>query len=239
MKTLLVIISLLLTACASVSVPFENLAPTHKLIRFPDVGQDRAIKAGELLYTFLDYQSNFQVTAFVEEPIATSVGLGSINIGVTEPLFRSVVNKKEMFCSLPFTYRNPFNQIDRSCGVDSLNDGHFDKIYVPSGSTWVENNLDKKVKYRKEESENAASNPQGPLKRELIFDAFESNTLLVTYREFRSSLSVPSAVIPLSFKLTNFDMPIEIKGLRLQIKDAAAARISYQVLTPWESTLKR
>jgi hypothetical protein len=235
MKILLVMISsLLLTACASAPVQIKDSIPTHKLIRYPEVGQDKTVKADEALYIFLDYQSNFPV--FVEEPLTAKVALGRVNIMVTEPLYMSIVEGKEMYCSRTNTWSDLLlGPVKPSCGIDSTKTGYFDMVAVAPGAFWFENKLNKKIKYREVEN---ASNPQGPLKRELIFNTFESNMLFVTYREFRQSLATPSTITPLSIKLNDLATPIEIKGLRLQIKDAAATHLSYQVLVPWESTLK-
>ena len=177
MKILLVMISsLLLTACASAPVQIKDSIPTHKLIRYPEVGQDKTVNAGETLYIFLDYQSNFKTSVFLEEPLTTSIrGMGA-SLDMSAPLLKATLDGREMYCSnkgkLSRLLDNPTAIL---CGVDSTKTGYFDRFNIRSpDNVWFEKVLDKKIKYREVEVE-SASNPQGPMNRDFPLEKITGN----------------------------------------------------------------
>lgn len=232
-KTLLLSLSLTLSGCVGIPTKTDENIATSKIISFPAEGKEHTVSVGQSIHLFLDYKSSFK--AYPEGRIMARVGLGRVDIAPDDELIKSRLNGKEMLCTSKRTYIDPLTgPFSIACGIDSSNSGFIDTVTAAPGLIWFEAKLDHKVKYREVET---ASNLNGALKREIAFDGYDGKNLLVTYREFKSNLTQADTVQPLSFRITEIPMPIEIKGLQLLVKNITPSEVTYLVKQSWKSTL--
>lgn len=224
-------IILALTGCASTPT-LETFS--HKEIKHPIPLTTSTAAKGQPVYLHYDYDS--LIVYHLQDPLEMRFALGLSKLVVTrqEPLYRGILNQKEVLCSRSKTYIDGLvGPHSISCFLDTGRTGKVDTVIpIVDGVAYPrETSIGRSIPY---EGEELARSKAQPVKRELIFNGYADGQLTFLYREYQNDLKKAAVNQPLFVPVESFPAKKEIKGLSIEILSATDAQLSYKILAGFQ-----
>ena len=223
---------LALTGCAATPT-LESFS--HKEIKHPAPLATSTVAKGQPVYLHYDYDS--LIAYHLQEPLEMRFVLGLSKLVVTrqEPLYRGILNQKEVLCSRSRTYIDGLvGPHSISCFLDTGRTGKVDTVIpIVDGVAYPrETSIGRSIPYEGEE-ESVRSQSQ-PVKRELIFTGYADGQLAFLYREYKNDLKKAAVTQPLFVPVESFPAKKEVKGLSIEFLSATDAQLSYKILSGFQ-----
>ncbi|MDP1605319.1 MAG: hypothetical protein Q8L93_01520, partial [Rhodocyclaceae bacterium] len=198
---------LALTGCAGLP-KFEQFSP--KDIRHPAPQIVSTAAKGQPVYLHYDYDS--LIIYRLQEPLEMRFVFGLSKLVVTrqEPLYRGVLNQKEVLCSRSKTYIDGLvGPHSISCFLDTGRTGKVDTVMpIVDGVAYArEESIGRSIPY---EGEELARGKAQPVKRELVFTGYADGQLTFLYREYQNDLKKAAVNQPLFVPVESFPAKKEI-----------------------------
>ena len=220
MKIKLLVSSLILTGCMSMSIPqFQNVT-TYRRGKIPEINQESSTDVGSTIYTEFDYQETetIKLTENVNSSLAdipantTFLAMTMDGVLVYSPY--GTVN----YPGILLSDQNEDGKLDRIKDISSMN------------SSW--RNLQPEVAYEEAESIPTQS---GGFKLELVYQGLTDNQIKVLYREYNNNIARPAFTQNVEYELDdNGEGLIAFKGARIEVLEASSSEIKYRVIKGFE-----
>ncbi len=220
MKIKLLVSSLILTGCMSMSIPqFQNVT-TYRQGKIPEINQESSTDVGSTIYTEFDYQETetIKLTENVNSSLAdipantTFLAMTMDGVLVYSPY--GTVN----YPGILLSDQNEDGKLDRIKDISSMN------------SSW--RNLQPEVAYEEAESIPTQS---GGFKLELVYQGLTDNQIKVLYREYNNNIARPAFTQNVEYELDdNGEGLIAFKGARIEVLEASSSEIKYRVIKGFE-----
>ena len=229
---LTVIVCVLLLASCAATKPIAGRDSTvqQKSVSFPKQGQQVHVLVGGLVHLKTDYQSNF--TYNLAKPLNMGFMLGKVKVSPGDRLAKSTMDGEEVFCTATKVYYDPLVGPQAIVCFQSTNTGTFNNIKAAPGVVWFNKELMPPVEYVS--SENAVGANGKPLKRELIFEGAEKESLLFTVKLYENSVEAASKLKPMVTKVDSVPSKVAIDGIEINIHKYTNNSLTYSIEKPWD-----
>ncbi len=221
MKIKLLVLSLILTGCMSMSIPqFQNVT-TYRQGKIPELNQESSTDVGSTIYTEFDYQEI--ETIRLTESVKSSMADIPANTSLTAMTMDGVLVYQPYgtvnFPGILLSDQNEDGKLDRIKDISSMN------------SSW--RNLQPEVAYEEAESIPTQS---GGFKLELVYQGLTDNQIKVLYREYNNNIARPAFTQNVEYELDNDgESLIAFKGARIEVLEASSTEIKYRVIKGFEN----
>jgi hypothetical protein len=219
-------LSLLVSACAPLPIVDRSQFQDH-VGSDPAVGQRAEAPTGGLMFSqySLWLRSGARITVANRQPF----GLGGLFIGQGEALYPATLDKLAVYCSDKRVYSDPIAGFtSKACFADTTGDGVFDQVQVAPESTWVSRPLSPPLPYKRMD---IPVPHRGSFKYELAYDGYGSQTLHLSYREFRGkSLDRPTYTQQVKYEVKAFPAVLTFREVKIEVLQADNNRIVYSIL---------
>lgn len=179
-----------------------------------DAGTSLKAYVGDVLYTKYAYKSRMYTRSSGE----IKCGWNCAITWVDSIFLSASVNGKFGACGIGMSSMTGQTNI---CLIDNDRDGYFERFALPT----QERNLDNKVKYVLSDSDEMDG-----IKKELIYQGIDDETLRFRYREYFKDLVRPAYDQTVEYNLTQ-DKIVSFRGMRILIEDANNQDITYKIIS--------
>ncbi|MEX2409750.1 MAG: hypothetical protein WD607_00020 [Candidatus Paceibacterota bacterium] len=221
MKIKLLVSSLILTGCVSMSIPqFQNVT-TYRQGKIPVLNEESSTDVGSTIYTEFDYQEieTIRLTESVKSSIADIPPNTSLTAMTMDGVLVYQPYGTVNFPGILLNDQNKDGKLDRIKDISSMN------------SSW--RNLQSKVTYEKAESIPTQS---GGFKLELVYQGLTDNQIKVLYREYNNNIARPAFTQNVEYELDDNGMGlIAFKGARIEVLEASSSEIKYRVIKGFDN----
>lgn len=222
---------LLLASCASKSIISGDSTVQQKNVSFPKQGQQVHAVVGGLVHLKTAYQSSYAYRLVL--PLSMGFMLGKVIVSNEERLFQGSLDGEDVYCTRSKVYYDPLVGPHTTACFQSAAKGKFNNIKVAPGGAWFNKELSPPIDYVVG-SEIAFSSGGKPLKRELIFDGAEKETLLFTEKIYEHSVETASRAKPLMTKVESVPSKVTLDGAEINIIKYTNNSLTYSIEKPWE-----
>lgn len=227
-KFLLVILSVVVLAgCAAKPVTKGDSLTFKRSINFPPLGKKMHVISGGNVAMIADYSSKFNF--FIKQPVNIGFMLGRVNVSTDEPIFSSTLSDEPVFCTKSRVYRDPLVGPHRiACFVEGSK-GSFTQIKVAPGEVWFSKNLNPAVEYSGVEV--PIVRPGQILKRELVYEGHQNNSIYFSEKIYEQSLDEPSRIKPVVVKYDAIPAQVSVTNMQLNVEAITSGSITYSVVS--------
>lgn len=232
-KTIAIAVSacgLILASCASVPVISGDSTIQQKTAIFPKQGQQVHAVVGGVVHLKADYQSSY--TYNLSSPLSMGFMLGRVIVSKEEMLYQGSLNGEDVFCTRSKVYYDPLTGPFAIACFQSTEKGKFNNIKVAPGAVWFNKRISPPINYVG--SEIVFGSGGKPLKRELIFNGAENETLLFTEKIYERSVETASRTKPLMAKVETVPSKVTLDGTEINIINYTRNSLTYSIEKPWD-----
>ena len=225
---------LLLPSCASTkSIVSGDSSIQQKVISFPKQGQQVHAVVGGIVHLKADYQSSYAYKLVL--PLSIGFMLGEVKVSNNEMLFQGSLDGEDVFCTRSKVYYDLLAGPWAIACFQSADKGQFNNVKVAPGAlgNWMNKQLSPPIKYVVG-SEMAFSSGGKPLKRELIFDGGQKETLLFSEKIYEKSVETASRIKPLMTKIESVPSKVSLDGAEINIINYTSNSLTYSIEKPWD-----
>ena len=221
---------LVITSCASKPMTQGDSTVQQKTVSFPKQGQQVHALVGGLVHLKADYKNRYVYRLVL--PLSMGFMLGKVVVSTQEMLTQSSLDGEDVFCTTSKVYSDPLTGPLTIACFQSADKGIFTNIKVAPGLIWFNKQLSPQVDYVG--SEIAFSSGGKPLKRELIFDGVQNDTLLFSEKIYEHSVEAASKTKPLMTKVATIPMKVTLDGVEINIINYGSNSLTYTIEKPWD-----
>lgn len=222
--------ALILASCASKPIIRGDSAVQQKVVSFPKQGQQIHAVIGGLVHLKTNYQSKYMFK--LTQPLNMGFVLGKVMVSNEEILSQASLDGEDVFCTHSRVYYDPFVGPHRIACFQSADKGKFNNIKVAPGEVWFNKQLSPPIDYVG--SEVAFSSGGKPLKRELIFEGGQKETLFFTEKIYEHSVETASRAKPLMIKVESVPSKVTLDGAEINIINYTSNSLTYSIEKPWD-----
>lgn len=204
----------------------ENSQLPHKQ------GQQVHAVVGGIVHLKADYQSKYTYRLTLPLSMSMGFGMGEVRVSDKEMLSQSSLDGEIVFCTSSMVFYGLTGPRAIAC-FQSADKGQFNNIKVaPDRVKWFYKQLSPPIDYVG--SEIAFSSGGKPLKRELIFDGGEKETLFFTEKIYEHSVETASRMKPLTTKVESVPSKVTLDGAEINIINYTNNSLTYSIEKPWD-----
>lgn len=225
-------VAVLLNACSTTNSArvYETPRATSKNIgSYPDIGSERTIDVGQIIYTEFEYDT--YVDTILRDKFADRRLMGSVEVpadvllrGVTAP------DGTFQFCSTENYYKDPITgPYDIVCFGDFDNDFLFEQFRVPAISMGKWKQIEIPVRYERVLIDDKVDKGRG-FKYELIFQGLDEGDIKISYREYVDNMARPAFTQVVEYEVDDKnETEIAFKGARVSVTEVTSNYLTYRV----------
>lgn len=221
---------LILAGCAAKPLTAGDSTVQVKTVSFPKQGQQVHAIAGALVHLKADYQSGFSFK--LVQPFSMGFHLGKVIVSPKDDITQAALDGEVVFCTNSRAYIDPLVGPHAVACFQSVDKGKFNKLTAAPGSIWFSKQLSPAIDYVS--SEVAISSGGKPLKRELIFEGSENETLLFTEKIYDTSVEAASRLKPLMAKIESIPGKVTLNGAEFNIISYSKNSLTYSLEKAWD-----
>jgi hypothetical protein len=139
---------------------------------------------------------------------------------------------EDVFCTQSKVYFDPLTGPHKIACFQSVEKGKFYNLKVAPGEVWFNKQLSPPIDYVG--SETAFSSGGKPLKRELIFEGSQKETVFFTEKIYEHSVEAASRAKPLMAKVEALPSRVILNGVEINIISYTSNSLTYSLEKPWE-----
>jgi hypothetical protein len=202
---------LILASCAAKPIVMGDSTLQQKVVSFPKQGQQVHVVVGGIVHLKADYQNTYAYR--LASPLSIGFMLGRVTVSNQERLSQASLDGEAVFCTSSKVYSDPITgPVKRACFL-SAEKGKFNNLKVAPGEVWFNKELTPPVDYVGFEL--AYSTGGKPLKRELIFEGGQKESLLFTEKIYETSVETASRAKPLLAKVDAVPSKVTLDGAEI------------------------
>lgn len=225
-----VVCCLILAGCVTRPPTVGDSAVQLKTVSFPKQGQQVHAAVGGLVHLKASYKSSFSFR--LVNPLSMGFYLGKIVVSTTDLISQSSLDGEVVFCTSSNTYIDPLTGPHAISCFQSSDQGKFGSVKAAPGPMWFSKQLSQPIEYASVEMALAADGK--PLKRELIFDEGQGQTLLFTEKIFENSVEKASRSKPLIVKIESSPSKVTLDGAEINIISYTNNSLTYTLEKAWD-----
>lgn len=232
MKKLISIVAccLILVGCATKPLTSGDSTVQVKTATFPKQGQQVHAVVGGLVHLKADYQSGF--TFRLVNPLSMGFYLGKVMVSTRDEIAQASLNGEVVFCTSSRVYVDPLTGPHAVACFQSVDKGKFNNIKAAPGPIWFNKQLSPPIDYVSYEM--AISSGGKPLKRELIFEGSQNETLSFTEKIYENSVEKSSRSKPLMIKVELTPIKVTLNGAEINIISYTNNSLTYSLEKAWD-----
>lgn len=224
--SLVVVLFLLLSGCASVKVA-EQSKVDAKIGNEPKIGEQSEAPVGGVVYSQFKYWS--KVGYRVRGDLSVGLGLGKVLVSNGDFVLKANSDNETVFCSEKLAYIDPLvGPYKIACFIDVNNDGLFDIAKAAPGAIWFKSEIKPSLAYEK--SELIIPNNDS-FKYELLYQGTTKGSLKLSYREYINDFARPAFFQDVSYDLESSLTIVTFRTVRIEVLSADNNHIKYRVLS--------
>ena len=225
-----VVYCLILAGCAARPPTVGDSTVQSKTVSFPKQGQQVHTAVGGLVHLKANYQSKFSFR--LVNPFSMGFYLGKIVVSTNDLISQSSLDGAVVFCTGSNTYIDPLTGPHAISCFQSNEQGKFSSVKAAPGAMWFSKQLPQPIDYAGFEM---ALNSDGkPLKRELIFDGGQGQTLLFTEKIYENSVEKANRSKPLMVKIESSPSKVTLDGAEINIISYTNNSLTYTLEKAWD-----
>jgi len=226
MRTLILLITLALSACATVKVA-ELSTVDSRIGTVPKIGEHAVAPVGGIIYSQFRYWSK---TGYrLKGGLSVGLGLGRVSVSDGDFVLKAEVENKTAFCTEKRAYIDPLvGPHATACFIDADNDGKFERLKAAPGAIWFESEITPPLAYEKSE---LIIPRNDSFKYELLYQGITKGSLKLSYREYINDFARPAFFQDVTYDLDSTPTTITFRTVRLEVLSANNNQISYRVLS--------
>jgi hypothetical protein len=215
-----------LAGCAPIQITERSIV-TEKVGQSPQIGTSTSTPVGGTVFSQFRYWS--KVGYRLEGPVNSSFMAGHVAVAQGEPLVKSIIDGKDVFCTERRTYSDPVLGPHRTtCFIASAGTRTLTRMTVPSGGGAFEKDLASPVPYSTFEQILPRAEA---FKYELLYEGISGKTIRLSYREFRGDLARPAESQDLLYDIDALPVTLTFKTVQLEVLGADNHALTYRVLS--------
>lgn len=219
-----------LAGCASKPTIKGDSAIQQKTLSFPKQGQQIHAVVGSIVHLKADYQNNYSYK--LTSPLSMGFMLGKVIVSNQERLSQASLDGEDVFCTQSKVYFDPLSGPHAIACFQSAEKGKFNNLKVAPGAIWFNKQISPPLDYVGVET--AFSSGGKPLKRELIFEGGQKETVFFTEKIYEQSVEVASRAKPLMAKVEVLPSKVILDGVEISIISFTSNSLTYSLEKPWE-----
>lgn len=226
MRTLTLLITLALSACATVKVS-ELSTVDSRIGTVAKIGEQAVAPVGGIIFSQFRYWSK---TGYrMKGDLSVGLGLGRVSVSDGDFVLKAEVENKTAFCTEKRAYIDPLvGPHTTACFIDADNDGKFERVKAAPGAIWFESEIVPPLSYEKSELILPRSDS---FKYELLYQGTTKGSLKLSYREYLNDFARPAFFQDVTYDLDSTPTTITFRTVRLEVLRANNNQIAYRVLS--------
>lgn len=228
--TLIGVFCLTLGGCAITPVQEGDSVIGQKIVSFPKIGQQVHAVVGGLVHLSTDYQSKHSFR--LVKPFSIVLGMGKAVVSSDEIIQQSSLDGDVAFCTDSLTYQPYLGFANARACFRSTEKGKFNNVRLMPGIAFINKDIVPPIDYVS--AEQVSGSGGKPLKRELIFDGGQNQTLLFTEKIYENSLETPSRSKPLMVKVELSPSKVTLNGAEINIISYTNNSLTYTLIKAWD-----
>lgn len=221
---------LILVGCAARPPTVGDSSVQLKTASFPKQGQQVHAVVGGLVHLKANYQSSFSFR--LVNPLSMGFYLGRVVVSTKDSISQASLDGDVVFCTSSKTYIDLLTGPHAIACFKSSEQGKFSSVRSAPGAMWFSKQLSPPIDYVS--TEMALNSDGKPLKRELIFDGSQNQTLLFTEKIYDNSVETASRSKPLMVKVESSPSKVTLNGAEINIISYTNNSLTYTLEKAWD-----
>jgi hypothetical protein len=223
---------LILSACTSTPIISGDSIAQQKTVSFPKQGQQVHVVVGGIVHLKAAYLSRYTYKLIHPLSMSMGFGMGEVKVSNKEMLSQSSLDGETVFCSSSMVFYGFTGPRAIAC-FQSAENGKFNSVKAaPDRVKWFYKQLSPPLDYVG--SEMVISAGSKPLKRELIFESIENDTLFFTEKIYENSVETASRSKPLMIKIDTTPRKVTLNGAEINIISYTHNSLTYSLERAWD-----
>lgn len=224
-------VSLLLAACAAKPIISGDSTVQQKSISFPKQGQQVHVVIGGIVHLKAGYQNSYSY--HLTKPLALGFMLGRLYVSNQVQINQASLDGQKVFCTDSNVYSDSLAGPLKVACFESKETGKFHNVKVAPGEMWFNKEIFPPVDYVSSEHITTLSGGQA-LKRELIYEGGQNDTLLFTEKIYENSIDVATRTKPILAKVETVPSKVTLNGAEIYVTKFSGNSLTFVLEKPWD-----
>lgn len=226
MRLKLLLVSLLLTGCASYQVIESPAEIQENIGSKPQLNELATVTVGENIY--VDYRVWTRKGIKLGNDVQVSLGLGDVIARKGDDLVKAKANNKMAYCTVKNAYVDPMaGPYKPACFIDNNASGFFSHVTAAPGAIWFEEELLSPTSYVN--SEFVMPNPNAYLK-EIVYSGGNNKKVKISHKEYAEDVNNPISTQEIEFEIDKLPTVISIRNIKIEIIEINNSGMTYKLI---------
>ena len=225
MRYISIILTLLISACATVKVVERNDV-TEQVGQRPLLGTQAETPVGGVLFSQFRYWS--KVGYRLDDQVNLSFVLGRVYAQPGDFLIKATSDGKPVFCTEKLAYIDPLVGPKAIACFSESSDGLLRSVSTTPGMVTMSKDLPIPIRYSKSEE---VFPRQNSFKYELLFQGVSGKNIRLSYREYVNDLARPAYFQDVSYDINELPTTVTFRAVKIEVIAANNSGLKYRVLS--------
>lgn len=225
MRYISIILTLLISACATVKVVERNDV-TEQVGQRPLLGTQADTPVGGVLFSQFRYWS--KVGYRLDDQVNLLFVLGRVYAQPGDFLIKATSDGKPVLCTEKLAYIDPLVGPNAIACFSESSDGLLRSVSTTPGMVTMSKDLPIPIRYSKSEE---VFPRQNSFKYELLFQGVNGKNIRLSYREYVNDLARPAYFQDVSYDINELPTTVTFRTVKIEVIAANNSGLKYRILS--------